>query len=60
MFSRKLHIVVHPGEGLQTSGLDAPRLRPVSREGCLSCQACCDTGPQVLRSHMQVRHMNSR
>ena len=55
MFSRKLHIILHPaleytrltGEGLLISDLDAPRLRPVSSEGCLSCHACCDTGPRV-------------
>lgn len=27
------------------------RLRPLSREGCLSCQPCYDAGPRFTRSH---------
>ena len=28
---------------------------PLSREGSLSCHACCDTGPRFLRSHPKGR-----
>jgi hypothetical protein len=38
------------GEGLQNLGL-CSALRPLSREGSLSCHTCCDTGPRFFRSH---------
>ena len=43
------------GEGMQYLGL-CLRLRPLSREGLLSCHTCCDTKPRFLRSRPKDCH----
>jgi hypothetical protein len=59
--SRIFHVygdVKIAGEGLQNLGL-CSALRPLSREGSLSCHACCDTGPRFFRSHPKDRPIQS-
>ena len=37
----------------------ARRPGPLSREGSLSCNTCCDTGPRFFRSHPKERPIKS-
>jgi hypothetical protein len=62
----KMYLVVYvplknillTNEGLQNLGL-CSALRAFSREGSLSCQTCCDTGPWFFRSHPKDRPISS-
>ena len=41
---------------LTARGCNVCSIRPVSREGSLSC--CCDTGPRFLRTHLNDRSIS--